>query len=241
VLGSETLDRQSLARLRVTLARDRKRRTQRGILHEPHRVIVGHKAICAHLHLQAAKAASLEAENAEDNFASAYEAMDHASEIMDTEDEPGWMVVNQSPHGAALFQANCRPGTVQVGELVSIESEQDAGHVGASGKSSAMLGVVRWLKATDGAAVKFGVEFLAKGVLPVGISRTHTDDVVADDGLIIACKVKDAVLQTILLPAYLYQVGDRMTVELNGKSRNVKLQQSLQSNGLFSHFSLTDV
>jgi len=63
---------------------------------------------------------------------------------------------------------------------------------------------------------------------------------VADDALIVACKVRDKVLQTILLPSYLYQTGDRLTVTLNGKSRRVVLHRTLQSNGLFSHFSLID-
>jgi len=84
------------------------------------------------------------------------------------------------------------------------------------------------------------LEYLAKGVMPVGISRTYSDDIIAEDALIIACKVKDKVLQTMLLPAYLYQNGDRLTASLNGKSRNLVLDQSLQSNGLFSHFSLKD-
>ncbi len=241
LLGSEILDRQSFARLRVTLARSRHRRTQRVIRHDAKTVSFGHKAICAHLHLASAKAASLAAENnTTDDIAASYEAMDKVSDVMHEQDEQNWVLINQSTHGASLYSADCRAGIVQVGELISVEDVQSHLDFHTTGKSAALIGVVRWIKANDGSAMLIGVEFLAKGVLPVGISRTHSDDIVADDAMIIACKVKQRVLQTMLLPAYLYQPGDRLTVALNGRSRHLKLHNSLQNNGLFSHFSLQD-
>lgn len=240
LLGSESLDRQSFARLRVTFANSRHRRSQRSIKHEPNTVMLGHKAICAHLHLGAAKAASQNAESATDDMAAGYEAMGKAEDVMDLNEEQGWAMLNHSAQGSALHNPNCRAGLVQVGELISIETINANNTYSAIGKSSALIGVVRWTIIGDGNAITIGVEFLAKGVLPIGISRSHSDDIVADDAMIIACKVKNAVLQTILLPAYLYQTGDRLTVTLSGKSREVKLNQSLQNNGLFSHFSLKD-
>lgn len=232
LLGSDSLDRQSLARLRVTFANSRKRRTQRVIRHDQQTVMLGHKSICAHMQLNAAKVASLTNDDAPDDF---------SARIMHSEDDQKWVLVNQSAQGAALYSPDCRAGVVQVGELVSMEStNMDADQL-VVGSTNTLIGVVRWVIADDSSAIRFGVEYLAKGVLPVGISRTHSDDIIADDAVIIACKVKDAVLQTILLPAYLYEPGDRLTVTLDGKSRGVKLNKSLQNNGLFSHFSLMDV
>ncbi len=239
LLGSESLDRQTFARMRVTFARSRERRTQRAIKHEKKLVLLGHKAICAHLLLGAAKAASLLAEKSSDDLAASYEAMDRASDIMGSHEESHWVMLNHSEQGAAFFNHNCRSGMVQVGELVSIETANSQQH-STTGKSSAHIGVVRWVIASEGSAIRMGVEFLAKGVLPIGISRAHSNDIVSDNAMIIACKVKESVLQTILLPAYLYQPGDRLHVTLNGKSRHVKLNQPLQNNGLFSHFSLQD-
>lgn len=241
VLGAESLDRQSFARLRVTLAHSRQRRTQRSIRHEPKIVVLGHKSICAHLQLNVAKAESMSAESSTDNMAASYEAMNKVSDAMDKQDNDNWILVNHSAQGAALYCQDCRPGVVQVGELVSIEAMDAYLSVHSSGRSRAMIGVVRWVAAEEGSAIRIGIEYLAKGVLPVGISRTHSDDIVADDAMIIACKVKQAVMQTILLPAYLYQSGDQLTVALNDKSRNVKLNKSLQNNGLFSHFSMQDI
>jgi len=233
LLGSDSLDRQSFARLRVTFARSRKRRVQRVIRHDQHTVLLGHKSICAHLRLDSANnAVTPESKNG---------TRDSAAFAMHGQDDQNWVMTNQSAQGAAMYSPDCRAGVVQVGELVCIEATDVHPEDEATGKSTALVGVVRWVIANDSSAIRFGVEYLAKGVLPVGISRTHSDDIVADDAVIIACKVKDAVLQTILLPAYLYEPGDRLTVTLNGKSRGVKLNKSLQNNGLFSHFSLMDV
>lgn len=234
LLGSESLDRQSLARLRVTLARSRQRRSQRVIRHEQQIVTLGHKSICAHLHFGAVKSIS-SAENAEQITIS------DTADVMNSNEDQNWVVINQSAQGAALYSPRCRAGVVQVGELVSIETIDSFEETSTlTGKSTALIGVVRWVIANDNSAIRFGVEYLAKGALPVGISRTHSDDIVADDAIIIACKVKDIVLQTILLPAYLYEPGDRLTVTLGGKARSVILNKSLQNNGLFSHFSLRD-
>ena len=232
LLGSESLDRQSLARLRVTFARSRRRRSQRVIRHEQQIVMLGHKSICAHLHF-------VTAQNASPGALNPSPGSDSLANVMNNQDDQNWVMTNQSAQGAALYTPDCRAGVVQVGELVSIEpldSQQDD-----NDKSVALVGVVRWVIADDASAIRFGVEYLAKGVLPVGISRTHSDDIIADDAVIVACKVKDTVMQTILLPAYLYEPGDRLTVTLGGKSRTVKLNNSLQNNGLFSHFSLVDV
>lgn len=241
LLGSESLDRQSFARLRVTLARSRRRRSKRIIGHDQQLVMLGHKAICAHLQLGAAKVASQNAEMATGDPAAGYEAMNKAADVMDLHEDQNWMMLNQSAQGAALYSPHCRAGIVQVGELISMETADSNTETLSKGKSKAFIGVVRWVIAGEGNAIRIGVEYLAKGVLPIGISRSHSDDIIADDAMIIVCKVKNAVLQTILLPAFLYQTGDRMTVTLNAKSREVKLNQSLQNNGLFSHFSLQDI
>ena len=228
LIGTEVLDRHSLTRLHHTLTRNRKRRSCRVILSEPQQVIIGHKAMCAFLHLAASKA--------RENLPMG----DDLPPVLHAVNEEQWNMINQTPQGACLVSENCKAGMVQVGELLSLQPPDAAATVGSNGKTNAMLALVRWVVASDKTQLKIGVEYLAKGALPIGISRTDSDDIVADDALIVACKVRDKVLQTILLPSYLYQTGDRLTVSLNGKSRRVVLHRTLQNNGLFSHFSLID-
>ncbi len=237
LLGVDSLERQSLARLRVTLARNRHRRLARGICYSARYVVMGHKSICADfrfsvLQSQAVHDSALDAA-IKDN-SSATDSGDGSQE------QATWFLVNFSSQGARLVVESCHPGLVQVGELITIAQHAHREAISESGKSESILGVVRWVAVNGESSVHIGVEYLAKGVMPVSISRVENDDTVADDALIIACKVKTKVLQTMLLPPYLYQSGDQIIASLNGKSRRLELGKCLQSNGLFSHYSLAD-
>lgn len=242
LLGSDTLERQSLARLHVALSRMRHRRTPRRIVHEPHRVVFGHREVCAHLLYRPEETPALE--------------------------ESGWESVNMSVQGMCLANRQCRAGLVQVGELISVTMPNQplrAASDSASSKINALLGVVRWVRADGKDGIVMGVEFLATSVLPVRVTRddppsAHPADrsaggdtgtlardpatvpatVVGENALIIACKVQRTVLQTMLMPSYLFQSGDRLTASQGGRSRKVQLRKCLQANGLFSQFSLTD-
>ena len=74
--------------------------------------------------------------------------------------------------------------------------------------------------------------------MPVEVTRDNADDGVADEALIIACRIEGKVTQTILLPGYRFQTGDRLTASQTDKHKRIKLGQCLQSNGLFSQFVL---
>lgn len=245
VLGSDTLERQSLARLHVALSRTRHRRTARQVTHEPQRVVFGHKEVCAHLL--------------------------YRPDEIPTQEESGWVLINQSAQGLCLINEQCRAGLVQVGELISITAPNqplrppEESH---SSKINARLGVIRWVHASGTEGIRMGVEVLAISVLPVNVVRDQHGEAdessprrftgsltgqqasqkvvdghpraVGENALIIACKVQRTVMQTILLPCYLYQSGDRLTASQGGRSRRVQLRKCLQTNGLFSQFSLTD-
>lgn len=234
-LGSDTLERQSLARLHVALSRARSRRSPRKILFESQRVIFGHKEVCAHLLYQLEEKTSHDTSN--------------------------WRVINSSAQGLCIRNTQCRAGLVQVGELISITDPVvplRAPNTSKSSKLDASLGVVRWVKASGSAGIVMGVEILARSVLPVRVLRDernpktqsitapstlHSDqDVgVGENALIVACKVKNTILQTMLTPSYLYQSGDRLTASQGGRSRKMQLRNCLQTNGLFSQYSLIDV
>lgn len=233
VLGSDVLERQSLARLHVALSRTRHRRTARQILHDPRRVVFGHKEVCAHLLYQPDETPAQEAS--------------------------GWILINKSSQGLCLINEQCRAGLIQVGELISVTEPNKplrSPEEQKSSKINALLGVVRWVHARGTEGICMGVEVLAVSVLPVSVTRNRQTDTggqsqafnpldeqsraVGENALIIACKVQRAVMQTILLPCYLYQSGDRLTASQGGRSRKVQLRKCLQTNGLFSQFSLTD-
>ena len=233
VLGSDVLERQSLARLHVALSRTRHRRSSRQIIHEPRRVVFGHKEVCAHLL--------------------------YCPDETPAPEETSWKIVNLSSQGICLASPQCRAGLVQVGELISV-TELDkplrAPEDRDSSKINALLGVIRWVNARGTEGICMGVEYLATSVLPVSVTRNtlfnrdspdeaysldaDEPESIGENALIIACKVQRTVMQTILMPSYLYQSGDRLTASQGERSRQVQLRKCLQANGLFSQFSLTD-
>ena len=197
------------------------------------RVVFGHKEVCAHLL--------------------------YCPDEPPAPEETSWKIVNLSSQGMCLASPQCRAGLVQVGELISVTElhkplrgpdERD------SSKINALLGVVRWVNARGTEGICMGVEYLATSVLPVSVTRDtlfnrDTSDSlypldddepesIGENALIIACKVQRTVMQTILMPSYLYQSGDRLTASQGERSRQVQLRKCLQANGLFSQFSLTD-
>lgn len=229
VLGSDILERQSLARLHVALARTRKRRLTRCITHTPQCAVFRHKDIFAHL---------------------LYRSTEEPTDIDST-----WVMINHSAHGACLINHACRAGLVQVGELVSLTDAQPADYLDygdeASKQMDASLGVVRWVRASADQSVSIGVEFLARSVLPVQVVKavpepdddnldTANEVDIGEPALIIACKVQGSVVQTMLLPSFVYHVDDKLIAKQGAKSRSVRLRECLQSNGLFSQFSLGD-
>ncbi len=238
-LGSDTLERQSLARLHVALSRTRKRRSARKITFEPNRVVFGHKEVCAHLLYQLEEKFSHDASN--------------------------WKVINSSAQGMCIQNPQCRAGLVQVGELVSVTDPKVPLRNRDKTKSSkldASLGVVRWVHALGSEGITMGVEILARSVLPVRVLRDERNPLsstdsssstlreddeldqdigVGENALIIACKVQTSVLQTLLTPSFLYQSGDKLTASQGGRSRKMQLRTCLQTNGLFSQYSLVDV
>ena len=216
--GADTLEKQTLIRLRIALSQSRQRRSPRLIVNRECNATLGQKAICAHL-----------------NFIGT-EQSPAASLALQQSGGDDWLQANLSAQGSLLEHTQCSPGLAQVGELVCLNDQHDPT------AATARVGVVRWVQQNREVEIQLGVEFLAKGVLSVAVTRANDMNTehaaIADEGMIIACKVRDKLVQTILLPAYLYQTGDTIIATQKDQSRQLKLMQSLQNNGLFSHFSL---
>lgn len=140
-----------------------------------------------------------------------------------------WTRINHSPNGAAFRSIEPTAGTVQVGELVALKHE-----------GTSTLGVIRWVHAHEDGTIHFGMEYLSNEVVPVELTRDNVEDGVTDEALIIACRIKGKVTQTILLPGYRFHTGDRLTASQVTRRKHIKLGQCLQSNGMFSQFILNE-
>jgi len=140
-----------------------------------------------------------------------------------------WTQINHSPNGAAFSSAAPEIGTVQVGELVAIKED-----------GTSTLGVIRWVHVSEDATIQFGMEYLSNEVVPVEITRDNAEEGVTDEALIIACRINSKVTQTILLPGYRFNTGDRLTASQTSRKKHIKLGQCLQSNGMLSHFVINE-
>ena len=140
-----------------------------------------------------------------------------------------WTRINYSTKGAAFRSIEPNIGTAQVGELVAIKKDTD---------SAITLGIVRWVHATNDGCISLGMEFISNVVMPVELTRDNADDGVTDEALIIGCRIDGKVTQTILLPGYRFNTGDRLTASQVEKRKQIKLGQCIQSNGMFSQFVL---
>jgi len=221
-LGADTLERQTLARLEVTLDGRRQRRHGRRREDRPIGLTFGHKDICARLR---------------------YAHGDDESLTMS-----GWRAVDASPAGLQATHVDAAPGSVQVGELVAIPRAvtpvQTPDGTGASSPTATRrdisLAVVRRIRARDTRSIAIGLEFLAHAVMPVTLRHDDDPDSAPEQALIIACRIGERSVQSLLVPPFLYRSGDRLSIGQGERSRQVELTRCLQLNGLFGHYELGD-
>lgn len=220
--GGKALERQSLVRLHTALTHSRDRRLARCISAEPKQVFIGHKEICAHF---------------------LYQFDDDSLSTQTT----NWVEKNRSEHGVCLHHAGCRAGLVQVGELVSIKPMNTESLYPDSTQGNnvkATIGVIRWVLDRTSHGITIGVEFMTHTVMPVHVTRISSPSSTAgkssarETALILACKIQDKEIQTMLLASNVYQSGDDLCAWQGKRSLNVRLGLALQANGLFSQFAM---
>ena len=222
--GADTLERQTLARLAATLGSPAGRRAARRTDDAPVELVFGQRRICARL-MYGDEADEAAGGTADGTVVAA----------------SPWRVVDRSTIGMQLVARDPRPGLAQVGELVTVHEGDASGANAVAGADAAMrhgllIGIVRRVRAARDGSLRIGVEFLARQAMPVTISREDDADAAPEQALIVACRVAGRTLQTLLVPAFLYQAGDRLRATRDGRSRDLELVRCLQVNGLFSHY-----
>lgn len=171
-------------------------------------------------------------------FASAYrEALqkDRRHSHQDYSLNPWWQR-NVSPIGIALnAQDNGQHLDVRVGELVAYRF---------TGKRAQrwQVGVIRWLRADYGeetpASVNIGIMNLANGAVPIGTKAikglgTGTDYF---RSLLIPKQVSLQQTRSLVVPAFLYDVGTILVMNLKQRVSHVRLTRVLLSTRSFTQF-----
>ncbi len=237
LLGADTLERQTLTRLTRRLEPDpyRQSRRRQARRREARAVdcVFSHKYISARL-LYESGHDSESAKRAETGNA-------HVEPLLTPRStgEHAWLVVDSSASGCQLQHPSASPGSVQVGELVSLHDPVIRYPDGTgSTRRDILLGIVRRVNAHPDGRLNIGIESMARAVLPVIIRRDDETSTAPENGLIIACRTGTKTVQTILVPPFLYQSGDRLSAMQGERSTRIELTRCLQLNGLFSQYQL---
>lgn len=258
LLGADVLERQTLARLALRLGPGRINQRLHARNRSARRVecIFSHKYITSRLLHENVSHENVADSGSTDNVANTIPMVGRTAErgrggnkmTQAGGTAHGWTVVDESPSGCRIEHPSAAPGSVQVGELVSVSdtaARRSMGQNMSMGMSNTrrdlLLGVVRHVRTRADGSLSVGIGMLANSVMPVVISRTDEPGAAPENGLIIACRAGDATLRTILVPPFLYQPGDRLVAAQQGRSSQVELSRCLQLNGLFSQYELKTV
>lgn len=245
LLGADTLERQSLARLALSLKTTDTRRRKHARRRSARAMdcVFSHKYITARLlyenELTSDEGVS-DASHAR-THASADQSNDSSNESSPPAHTNGdsWILVDQSPGGCRIEHANAQPGSVQVGELVSLHGPS-ARPVNAPGaaRRDILLGVVRHLQAGEDGSLSVGIGSMASAVMPVIVTRLEEAEAAPENAMVIAFRSGEKPIQTIIVPPFLYQSGDRLLAAQGDRVSRVELSRCLQLNGLFSQYEL---
>ncbi len=237
--GADTLERQTFARLVATLGPPPGRRFARRAANAIAELTFGQRHICARLFYGDETSSASGAAGPDETAGATSESRVDGSL---------WRMVDRTASGMQLATHEARAGLAQVGELVTVheapadDDESALPQVGGVGSLASgerhrvLIGVVRRVRAARGGALHVGVEFLAHQAMPVSVTRDDDATAAPERALVVACRVAGKNLQTLLVPAFLYQTGDRLRATRGERSRTLELARCLQANGLYSQY-----
>jgi len=146
-----------------------------------------------------------------------------------------WKIANISAGGYSLLWDSVDPSSAQVGELVAIIEQDDCND------DAWHLGVIRWMKCSDGHGLELGAQMLSPSAQAVwacldeaGVrSRSKTQGILLPE--IKALKQQ----ASLLLPTLPFRAGCLATLQTADMLENIRLTRQLENTGSFAryHFS----
>lgn len=141
-----------------------------------------------------------------------------------------WQVVDEGAGGYCL-ESTGAAGPVQVGELAGIRRAH--GHSWKWG-----VGVVRWLKFSQGGTLRMGVEMLTPDAAAAGVRVTAAPAGEASYQRTLMLPGIEAINRpaTLVMPPVPFREGSRVTLRVLGREMQVRLTRQLENTGLFAQF-----
>jgi hypothetical protein len=143
-------------------------------------------------------------------------------------------LINVSPRGYCLQWLDAPAPNLKTGEVVSIK-EDNLQHWN--------LGVVRWIRQGKDFGTQMGVELLAPNSRPCGIRQLHKTGAHGDYLRALYIPEIKAIGQdaSVLTPRMPFNIGNKVTINLDGEEEKYQLTKRILSTGIISQFQIRRV
>lgn len=148
-----------------------------------------------------------------------------------------WRVLNTSVGGYGLCWAEKETSGARVGEIVGLRNVADI-------HSSWMVGVIKWMEFASGKGLCCGVELLSTKAMVFSVKQVTNRKLTAKlplDGLMLPSIEGAHPDPALILPAYLFQVGDELRLTFAEREERVRLVLLDECLGVFAYFRFTSL
>jgi len=143
-------------------------------------------------------------------------------------------LVNVSPRGYCVQWTDAPATNLKTGEVIAIKEDQ---------LQHWNLGVVRWIRQGNNFGTQMGVELLAPNSQPCGIRQLHKTGAPGDFLRALFIPEIKAIGQdaSVLTPRMPFNIGNKVTINLEGNEDKFQLTKRILSTGIISQFQIRAV
>lgn len=143
-------------------------------------------------------------------------------------------LVNVSPRGYCIQWVSSAAPNLKTGEVIAIKEDQ---------LQHWNLGVVRWIRQGKDIGTQMGVELLAPNSKPCGIRQLHKTGAHGDYLRALYIPEIKAIGQdaSVLTPKMPFNVGNKVTINLEGREEKYQLTKRILTTGIISQFQIRPV
>lgn len=162
------------------------------------------------------------------------EGIDFEKEAEENHPKYQGQLVNVSPRGYCIQWLGTPAANLKTGEVIAIKENQ---------LQHWNLGVVRWIRQGKEFGTQMGVELLAPNSQACGIQQLHKTGAPGDFLRALYIPEIRAIGQdaSVLTPRMPFNVGNKVTINLDGREEKYQLTKRLLSTGIISQFQIRAV
>ncbi len=144
-----------------------------------------------------------------------------------------WKLINASTQGFGLAWEGKDAIAAHVGEVIALQILHKQ-------EIKWSVGTIRWIQFSSKTAFTAGVELLSPAVLPITTRRMNASgnlvEGTAQESLLLPEIRTQGQNTSIILPSFMFDIGQKVSVEINGNYFQVILQELVEQTGSFSLF-----